>query len=50
MQTPLPSQVEQKDEVPAAQQVVWQSPDVHWLSAEQLEPEPRSAQSPAITV
>ena len=49
VQTPDPSQVEQNEEVAAAQQVVWQSPDVHWLSAEQAAPELSSVQSPATT-
>ena len=50
VQTPDPSQVEQKDEVAAAQQVVWQSPDVHWRLAEHAAPDPRSEQSPPTTL
>ena len=48
--TPEASQAEQKDEVPAAQQRVWQSPDVHSLLAEHAAPELRSEQSPPTTL
>ena len=50
MHVPEPSQVLQKADVPAEQQVVWQSPDEHWLSAAHAVPAPSREQSPAITL
>ena len=49
VQTPEPSQAEQKDDVPVAQQVLWQSPDEHWSLDAHEEPALSSVQSPATT-
>ena len=49
MQTPEPSHVEHWACAPAAQQVVWQSPETHWPSVLHAAPVASREQSPAIT-
>ena len=50
MQAPVLSQAEHWSEVPLEQQRVWQSPVVHWASAEHVAPTTSREQSPAMTL
>ena len=49
MQTPEASQAEHCVCVPAAQQRVWQSPELHWAWSVQVAPLPSKAQLPETT-